>query len=112
MILDATYSDRAQRDILRRQVATAGFSLMWVEAVASDSAVQDRLRHRNQDSQVISDAREEDFEKLAAGYLAVQEIPDAEFLSIPTEDTTLKTQADLLQSLVRKNASSASVDVR
>ncbi len=112
VILDATYSDREHRDILRRQIVAAGFSLMWVEAVASDATVRDRLRHRNQNRQVISDAREEDFEKLAAGYLAVKEIPDAELISIPTEGTALKTQTDLLQHLVRKNASSAPVEVR
>jgi predicted kinase len=111
VILDATYSDREHRDILRRQMATAGFSVMWVESVASDATVRDRLRHRNRDRQVISDAREEDFEKLAAGYLAVKEIPNAELISIPTEDTALKTQTDLLQRLVQKNASSEPVDV-
>ena len=107
VILDATYSEREHRDMLRRQMAAAGFPLLWVEAMASDATVRDRLRHRNQDSQVISDAREEDFEKLAAGYLPVKEIPDAELIRIPTEGPALNTQTDLLQRLTQTNASSA-----
>lgn len=112
IILDATYSDRGHRDTLRRQIATAGFSMMWVEAIASNATVRDRLRHRNRDGHVISDAREEDFDRLAAGYLAVQEIPDAELISIPTENTAVKTQTNLLHSLVQKNASSTLPEVR
>ncbi|MEN9556075.1 MAG: hypothetical protein RLZZ232_2361 [Planctomycetota bacterium] len=106
VILDATYSDRQHRTSLRQSVTTAGGSLMWVEATADDAVVRARLRRREHESHVISDAREADFEMLTSKYNAPMEIPESALLRISTDGEQQQTCTELLRTLVSRNARS------
>ena len=73
VVLDATFSNRAHRKDLCQACAKASVDLQVVELDAGTSKIRRRLRARDQSSE-ISDARLEDFEKLAAAY-----VPPLEF---------------------------------
>src|SRR6266567_1482679 len=68
VILDATFSSRANRNLLREQCAKAGIRLQVVELDVDPGTIKNRLKARNERVSEISDARLEDFEKLTAAY--------------------------------------------
>jgi aminoglycoside phosphotransferase family enzyme/predicted kinase len=69
-VVDATFSKRRQRDALRQRAAEHGIALIWIEAIVSDDVARGRLRARESRTDVISDARLEDFASLNARYEA------------------------------------------
>jgi hypothetical protein len=79
---------------------------MWVEATADDAVVRARLRRREHESHVISDAREADFEMLTSKYNAPMEIPESALLRISTDGEQQQTCTELLRTLVSRNARS------
>ena len=100
VVLDATFSRRAHRDQLRE--ALSGHTIKFVEIVAPDEVIRDRLLYRDQADQVISDARIEDFEPLNRRY----EAPDPDdpvdglgLLRITSAATPRDTQRLLLVGL-------------
>lgn len=68
VILDATFSNHTNRDLLRADCATAGVRLHAVEVDADLAEIKKRLESRGTSTVEISDARVEDFEKLNAAY--------------------------------------------
>jgi uncharacterized protein len=68
VVLDATFSRRANREFLREACANANVRLQVVELEAESGKIEDRLRARHENAGEISDARLEDFEKLTAAY--------------------------------------------
>lgn len=68
VVLDATFSRRANREFLREACANAHVRLQVVELEAESGKIEDRLRARHESAGEISDARLEDFEKLTAAY--------------------------------------------
>ncbi len=74
VILDATFSRRSDRNTLRDLARKKGYRLIWIEAVVSDAVVQQRLRERDLEQAVVSDARLENFAVLSAAYEAPAEI--------------------------------------
>ena len=82
VILDATFSKRAFRDRLRETLGDR--NLKWVVAeVDGDTALQ-RLRLREGQVDVVSDARLEDRELLNAAFEEPDELPEFEKRSIQT----------------------------
>jgi uncharacterized protein len=101
MILDATYGDRRHRAALRSALAPTGVPCFFVELTGSDETLRDRLRRRSGATDVISDARLEDFDTLSRGYTAPDALEDARHLvfvtdDVPEEQTTL----EVLQAIV------------
>lgn len=68
VILDATFSSRAQRDYLHTACAKAGISVQVIELEAEKDAIVNRLQAREGSGREISDARLEDFQTLAGAY--------------------------------------------
>jgi hypothetical protein len=91
VILDATFSSRANRKSLRDACARAGVHLQAVELDLDPGQIKRRLKARDQTRGEISDARLEDFEKLTAAYEPPSELaPDLIKISAtnPVADTT------------------------
>jgi aminoglycoside phosphotransferase family enzyme/predicted kinase len=68
VILDATFSSRANRKLVRNACAQAGLHLQVVELDLDPGRIKHRLKARDEIADEISDARLEDFEKLSAAY--------------------------------------------
>jgi aminoglycoside phosphotransferase family enzyme/predicted kinase len=100
-ILDATYSRRADRDALREACRDAGVPLVFVELVAPDDTLKDRLAARDDATDVVSDARAEDFDLLTSRYEAPDALEDARHLRVASEADPAATTTDILQRLVR-----------
>ncbi|HEY5743534.1 MAG TPA: AAA family ATPase, partial [Terrimicrobiaceae bacterium] len=87
VILDATFSQRRQRDRLRSAFERAGIRYRFVEAYAPDNVIRQRLKSREKKATEISDARLEDFRVLSGSYQAASELPRGEFLRVSTATT-------------------------
>lgn len=99
IILDATFSSRARRDDFRLALKSAGAACLFLEVTASDETIRARLRQRDEKTDVVSDARLEDFSLINSSYEApaasepvVQVASDGEL-----EETALR----VLQQLIR-----------
>jgi len=103
VVIDATFSSRANRDFLREQCAKAGIRLQVVELDVDPGTIKNRLKARNERVSEISDARLEDFEKLSATYEPPSELaPD--LIKISTDNAVSDTVKAVLQQLVEKQS--------
>lgn len=107
MIVDATFSRRHDRDSLRQLLDSEGFGATWIEAHASDSLTQVRLRLRETTDGVVSDARIEDFERLRRSYEPPSELAGDTLLRADTASTTGEALHELLTQMADRRASSA-----
>lgn len=97
-ILDATFSAKERRQKLRDQLEKASVPYLFIETVASENTIIERLKDREKAHGVISDARCEDFEMLNSAYRAPDEIDEKRIIHVST-DTPLD---DTIQELYRK----------
>ena len=104
VVLDATFSNRANRDYLRDKCAEAHVRLQVIELDATQSEITERLQARERSTEEISDARLEDFERLSAGYEPPTELAPST-IKISTHDAIADTVATLLRRLAEKRAS-------
>ena len=107
VILDATFSTRANRDFLREQCTNANVRLQAVELAVGVEQIKDRLRARD-DTRLrrgeISDARLEDFEKSNAAYEEPSElVPN--LVKISARGAVADTVKAVLLHLAEKAAS-------
>ncbi|MEY3175816.1 MAG: hypothetical protein RLZZ436_3730 [Planctomycetota bacterium] len=102
VILDATFSRRADRAALSRLADAAGAELIWTFAEAAEETRRQRLRERASRSDVVSDAREEDLGMLAARFEAPDELPPASCIRIDTSTTLQKSQTAWLAEMARR----------
>ena len=103
VILDATFSSRANRDFLREQCAKANVRLQVVELDADLGQIKRRLNARDETSAEISDARLEDFEKLNAAYEPPSELA-RDLIKISTNNSVSNAVKAVLQRLAKKQA--------
>ena len=104
VVLDATFSRRANRNYLREECAKAHVRLQMIELDATESEIVRRLRARDQSTEEISDARLEDFAKLSAAYEPPDEFA-GDLVSIATSDSVVETAKAVLVRLAEKHAS-------
>ena len=106
VVLDATFSSRSKRDLLRNECNKAGVRLQVVELEADRETIKRRLRGRDEKTTEISDARLEDFSKLTAEYE-----PPSEFapnlIKASTSGEMDETLAPILARLTEKQSSLA-----
>jgi uncharacterized protein len=77
VILDATFSTRTLRKLLRKECEKADVRFQFVELDVDLEEIKKRLKARDDKAAEISDARLEDFEKLNAAYQPPSELaPD------------------------------------
>jgi len=100
-VLDATYSRQHERDQLRAALDAAGLPHAFVELTASDEALRSRLAERSAAAPTASDARIEDFDKLADRYEAPNALEDARHVRISAEQSADDTTRGILQTLIR-----------
>ncbi|MFO0977658.1 MAG: AAA family ATPase [Planctomycetaceae bacterium] len=102
VIIDATFSNRADRERLRDFCRNNQYALCWVEAYAPVDVVRRRLEERALHSDVVSDARAEDYEKLSARYESPSELRD-DLIRINTNGTPGQVLSDLLAAMAQRN---------
>lgn len=105
VILDATFSLAEHRRRLAEECRRAGFRLVWVEAMADEQTTRQRLRERASRSDVVSDAREEDYEKLSARFEPTSDLARKDLIAIDTSANSTTTNSQLLLQLVKLNVS-------
>jgi uncharacterized protein len=97
-ILDATFNQRAQRDLLRATLTTAGIRYRLVEITTSDGEIIARLGSREASGTQVSDARLEDFEMLRARYEPL--LPEGAHSQIASQSDPEVTATELLKTMV------------
>lgn len=103
VILDATFSNKGDRIQLAKKLADIGCNYVFIEAEASDETIIERLKNRDQQTEVVSDARFEDFEKLSGAYSPPDEIEDDHLIRINTEHPLKETLLELYLSFIEIN---------
>jgi len=99
-ILDATFSKRSNRRNLVELLESLDANYMFIEAQASDETIISRLKSREKEKEVISDARLEDFEKLSAGYESPEELTEDQLIEVSTQNDLPETFEILYRKLV------------
>lgn len=95
LILDATYSSRHQRSEVRRLAVDMDVNLIFVECVASDATLKERLKKREKGVSV-SDARLHHFEHLKGRYEPLQEIREEMHIRVDTENPQEESMRQIL----------------
>lgn len=103
VILDATFSDRTAREKLVQKFRELEVNYLFVEAKAPEDVVKSRLRQRDEEDGVVSDARLEDFETLKNRYSAPSEMGDETFISVQTDQPVEQTIRALYFELADRN---------
>jgi aminoglycoside phosphotransferase family enzyme/predicted kinase len=98
-ILDATFSRRRHREMLKHQFERKGLSYCFVETQAPEAIAKRRLARRDGKSREISDARLEDFEALNRSYERPLELASRESMAVSTAKALEVTAADTLKAL-------------
>lgn len=105
VLLDATFSRRAHRDRLRKQLKRLGVSYRFIEAQVSDDIARRRLLEREQNPDEVSDARLDDWAALNRFYEPPRELRSDRLLVINTARTPELTLTDALKKLARRSSS-------
>jgi aminoglycoside phosphotransferase family enzyme/predicted kinase len=103
IVLDATFSKRAYRDLLRDAFAKPNVALQIIELKASEEVVKRHLKTREQSEGEISDARLEDFEKLTAAYESPSEMAD-DLIRISADAPVSETVSAVLGELAERQS--------
>lgn len=103
VILDATYSRQEGREKLTDLLDSADIDFVFIETRAEDETIAQRLEKRETKSNVVSDARLEDFKNLSRAYESPMEIDESHFLSVSTEQTVNESVNILYKKLINRN---------
>ena len=105
VILDATFSNRAAREELIGEFEELGIRFLFVEAQAPEQVIKSRLKQRNEQDDVVSDARIEDFEILNNRYDPPTEIADDHLITVQSDQPVEQTIRTLYFALADRNIS-------
>jgi aminoglycoside phosphotransferase family enzyme/predicted kinase len=97
LILDATYSARSHRILLRHLADDCGARILFAECRTSDTGLQRRLALR-EETPSVSDARPEHFQYLKARFEPITEIPAKQHIVLDTGDSADACLRDLLMT--------------
>jgi len=100
VILDATFSLRKSRRELVKYLKESGVDYLFIEAQASEVTVKERLKIREGEERVVSDARLEDFAMLQERYEEPDEIDVSKIISVPTDSSISETLEKLYKKMV------------
>ena len=106
VVLDATFGKRKHRDNLRTALSAHARRLgrpvpyRFIEVQASDEVVKARLEERETRTDVVSDARLEDFDVLSSSYEAPDALEDAYHFPVTSVVDPDETQWRILERLV------------
>ncbi|HZJ14266.1 MAG TPA: AAA family ATPase [Chthoniobacteraceae bacterium] len=99
VIADATFGKALQRAQFKRALANAGARVIFLEAYAGDRTLRARLRRREACTHEVSDARVEDFAKLAGAYEPPAELKHNELARVSTAKALKVAVGDVLRKL-------------
>ncbi|MBC7921005.1 MAG: AAA family ATPase [Ferruginibacter sp.] len=102
-LVDATFGRLTNRALFTEAFTREGIPYYFLEAQASEATLRQRLRQRDQQPQVVSDARLDDFDRLNQAYQAPTEIPGAHLLAISTETSPEEGLSACLRQLRAAN---------
>lgn len=105
VILDATFSRREHRTRLAEAMQRAGHPLGWLVAQASTAQTLERLKQREEQPVVISDARQEDFDALSGSFEEPDELALSVRTVLSTDGEPDSIFAELLRCLAVRQAS-------
>jgi hypothetical protein len=111
VVLDATFSSRANRDFLCEQCAKADVRLQVVELDIDPATIRARLSSRDKSTGEISDARLEDFEKLTAAYEPPSELAP-NLIRVSTTSAVSDTVKAILLRLVESKEDATAILLR
>ncbi|MGB8473783.1 MAG: AAA family ATPase, partial [Candidatus Acidiferrum sp.] len=100
-VVDATFSSRSKRDLLRAECRRAGVRLQVIELEAEQAELASRLKARKNHPAEVSDARIEDLAKLGAAYESPSELVP-HLITISTRASVSETVKSILLELSRK----------
>ena len=103
VVLDATFSTRALRKLLRDECKKMNVPFQFVELQVDSNEIKNRLKDRNEKRAEVSDARFEDFEKLNAAYEPPPELA-LDLIRISTNTSVSDTVKAILLCLAEKQA--------
>src|SRR5437763_3853717 len=106
VVLDATFSSQANRELLRQECAKAKVCLQVIELDVDTDKIERRLRARDQSVNEISDARLEDFEKLNSAYEPPSELVPG-LIRISTDNAVSDAVKMILLRLAEKQSITA-----
>lgn len=107
VILDATFSSASSRRLVVKMAeAKQNARLFFIETQASDKTIKQRLKNREDQQDVISDARLEDFEMLDSRYRVPTEIKAAQRITIKTDGELEDTVKRLYLEVAERNVES------
>lgn len=101
IILDATFAQRAHRDLAAVTFQRRGIHYRFLEAQAGDEAVKRRLKAREAAANEVSDARFEDFQMLTSLYDPPRELALPTCVGIRTNASAGETVCRALIGLIR-----------
>jgi predicted kinase len=101
IILDATFAQRAHRDLAAVTFRRRGIHFRFLEAQAGDDAVKRRLKAREAAADEVSDARFEDFQMLTSLYDPPRELAPPNCVGIRTNVPASETVCRALIGLIR-----------
>ena len=84
-MVDATFGQSTNRALFTEALIRQDVPYYFLEAQASETTIRQRLKQRDQQLYVVSDARLADFDRLNQAYQAPTEIPEHHFRAISTE---------------------------
>ncbi len=102
-ILDATFSTRALRKLLRHECEKANVPFQFVELEVDVNEIKKRLKLRDEKTGETSDARLEDFEKLNAAYEPTSELAPG-LIRVSTTTSVSDAVKTILLCLTEKQA--------
>jgi predicted kinase len=105
VILDATFSNRAAREELVGEFKELDIRFLFIETQAPEQVIKTRLKQRNEQDDVVSDARLEDFEILNSRYDPPSEIADEQLITVQTDQQVEQTIRTLYFALADRNIS-------
>ena len=100
VILDATFSKEADRQEITSRFQKHGIRYLFVEAVAPDDVIKERLKKREYDTECVSDARLEDFNMLTESYDAPDELASKQLIRVGTDQEMDQTEEELCNHLI------------
>jgi predicted kinase len=101
VVLDATFSSRANREFLCNECEHAHVGFQFVELDVDLGEIERRLRARNESTGEISDARLEDLERLNTAYEPPSELATG-LISVSANNETSDTVKTVLLRLAEK----------
>lgn len=99
IILDATFSRKDTRSRFINRFSEAGISYLFIEVFAPEETIKSRLKDRAKKSEVVSDARLEDFGMLQQRYQSPNENEIDHLVMVNTDQSKEETIEELYRKL-------------